>query len=125
MVPVIRNTWALSLKQLSEEAKRSALGCVAGRVAPDELSGGRFTVSTLGAFGVESFTPALNPPQGAIRGVGDVNPKPVEVDGGIQFIPHLGLSLTIHHQVVDGAPGACFLQTLLQGLANLELLLAL
>jgi pyruvate dehydrogenase E2 component (dihydrolipoamide acetyltransferase) len=89
------------------------------------MNGGTFTVTNLGSFGIESFTPVLNPPQVAILGVGNVNLKPVEVEGEVQFIPHLGLSLTINHQVVDGAPAARFLQALAQGLAQFELLLAL
>jgi pyruvate dehydrogenase E2 component (dihydrolipoamide acetyltransferase) len=90
-----------------------------------ELQGGTFTVTNLGSFGIESFTPVLNPPQVGILGVGNVNLKPVEVGGQVEFIPHLGLSLTINHQVVDGAPAARFLQTLSRGLAEFEMLLAL
>jgi pyruvate dehydrogenase E2 component (dihydrolipoamide acetyltransferase) len=125
MVPVIRQANILSLKQISEEARRLASACVEGKIAPDELTGGTFTVTNLGSFGIESFTPVLNPPQVGILGLGNVNLKPVEVDGEVQFIPHLGLSLTINHQVVDGAPAARFLQALSQGVAQFELLLAL
>lgn len=124
MVPVIRHAQGLSLKQIAREAKRLADACLDGRIAPDELSGGTFTVSNLGAYGIESFTPILNPPQVAILGVGNINLKPVEVDSGMQFVPHLGLSLTINHQVVDGGPGARFLQVLSENLASIELLTA-
>ena len=89
------------------------------------MAGGTFTVTNLGNLGIESFTPVLNPPEVAILGVGNINLKPVEVDGEVEFIPHLGLSLTINHQVVDGAPAARFLQALSQGLAGIELLLAI
>jgi pyruvate dehydrogenase E2 component (dihydrolipoamide acetyltransferase) len=125
VVPVIRDAHALSLKQISLEVKRLALACQDGRVKPDELTDGTFTVSNLGAFGVEEFTPILNPPQVGILGVGNINLKPVDVNGEVEFIPHLGLSLTINHQVVDGAPGARFLQALSGNLADLELILAL
>lgn len=125
MVPVIRRANTLSLKQIAQEARRLASACLEGSVLPDELNGGTFTVTNLGSLGVESFTPVLNPPQVGILGVSNVNLKPVEVNGEVQFIPHLGLSLTINHQVVDGAPAARFLQALSQGLAQLELLLAL
>ncbi len=125
MVPVIRRANSLSLKQIAQEAKRLAVACQENKISPDELNGGTFTVTNLGAFGVETFTPVLNPPQVAILGVGNINLKPVEVDGQLEFIPHLGLSLTINHQVVDGAPAARFLQALGQGLAQIELLLAL
>jgi len=125
VVPVVRPANTLSLKQIAQEARRLAAACLEGTVKPDEITGGTFTVTNLGAFGIESFTPVLNPPEVGILGVGNVNLKPVEVDGDVQFIPHIGLSLTINHQVVDGAPAARFLQGLSQALADLELLLAL
>jgi pyruvate dehydrogenase E2 component (dihydrolipoamide acetyltransferase) len=125
MVPVIRRTDALSLKQIAAESKRLAEACLNGSIAPDELTGGTFTVTNLGNLGIESFTPVLNPPQVAILGVGSINLKPVEIDGEVQFIKHIGLSLTINHQVVDGAPAARFLQAVAQGLSQFELLLAL
>ncbi len=125
VVPVIRNANTLSLRQISQEAGRLAKASQEGRVSPDELNGGTFTVTNLGSLGIESFTPILNPPQVAILGVGSVNLKPVEVDGEVAFVPHLGLSLTINHQVVDGAPGARFLQALSGNIAELDLLLAL
>jgi pyruvate dehydrogenase E2 component (dihydrolipoamide acetyltransferase) len=124
IVPVIRQANMLSLKQISEEAGRLATACLEGKVTPDELQGGTFTVSNLGNLGIESFTPILNPPQVGILGVGNINLKPVEVEGEVNFIPHIGLSLTINHQVVDGAPAARFLQAVSQGLADIELLLA-
>lgn len=125
IVPVIRNASALSLKEIALEGKRLAVACQNGTVSPDDLNGGTFTVTNLGALGIESFTPVLNVPQVAILGVGNVNLKPVEVEGEVEFISHLGLSLTINHQVVDGAPGARFLQALAKNLAELELILAL
>jgi pyruvate dehydrogenase E2 component (dihydrolipoamide acetyltransferase) len=125
MVPVIRRANTLSLKQIAQEAKRLAAACLDGTISSDEMNGGTFTMTNLGSFGIETFTPILNPPQVAILGVGNVNLKPVEVDGQVQFIPHLGLSLTINHQVVDGAPAARFLQAFSQGVAQIELLLAL
>ncbi|MBE7549972.1 MAG: 2-oxo acid dehydrogenase subunit E2 [Anaerolineales bacterium] len=125
MVPVIRRANTLSLKEIAQEAKRLAAACLDSTISADEMNGGTFTVTNLGSFGIESFTPVLNAPQVAILGVGNINLKPVERDGEVQFIPHLGLSLTINHQVVDGAPAARFLQALAQGLAQIELLLAL
>jgi pyruvate dehydrogenase E2 component (dihydrolipoamide acetyltransferase) len=124
MVPVVRAADTLTLRQLAAEAKRLAAACQAGKVLPDELSGGTFTVTNLGAFGIESFTPVLNSPQVAILGVCNIQPKPVEVGESVHFVPHLGLSLTINHQVVDGAPAARFLQSLGQAIAQIDLLLA-
>ena len=125
IVPVIRNADALSLKEISQEARRQSSACLEGNISPDELAGGTFTVTNLGSLGIENFTPILNPPQVGILGVGNVNLKPVEIEGDVKFIPHIGLSLTINHQVVDGAPAARFLQTLSQRLAEIDLLLAL
>ena len=125
MAPVIRHADSLTLKQISVEAKRLAEACRSGHIQPDKLSGGTFTVSNLGALGIESSTPVLNPPQVAILGVGSINLKPVQVADDVDFVPHIGLSLTINHQVVDGAPAARFLQRLGANLAQIDLLIAL
>lgn len=124
LVPVIRHADRLSLKQLAAESKRLATACQTGKATVDELSGGTFTVSNLGAFGIEHFTPVLNPPQVGILGVGAIGLKAVETPNGIEHLPHLGLSLTINHQVVDGAPAARFFQALGQAIAQIDLLVA-
>lgn len=123
MVPVVRSAETLTLRQLSAEAKRLATACLESKITPDELTGGTFTVTNLGAFGIESFTPVLNPPQVAILGVCNIQPKPMEIGDKVKFVPHIGLSLTINHQVVDGAPAARFLQALSQAIATIDLLL--
>jgi pyruvate dehydrogenase E2 component (dihydrolipoamide acetyltransferase) len=82
-------------------------------------------VTNLGNLGVESFTPVLNLPQVAILGVGSITARAIlSEDGGTRFVPHIGLSLTIDHRAVDGAPGARFLQTLSASIARFDLLLA-
>lgn len=127
LVPVIRRASALSLKTISREAKRLAAACVDGTAKPEDLNGGTFTVSNLGAFGVETFTPVLNPPQVAILGVGGIGLKAIpdpSDETQVMHVPHLQLSLTINHQVVDGAPAARFLQALAQAIAQIELTLA-
>jgi pyruvate dehydrogenase E2 component (dihydrolipoamide acetyltransferase) len=124
VVPVIRNAHSLTLRQLAAEAARLAKGCREGGVKPDELAGGTFTVTNLGALGIESFTPVLNVPQVAILGVCAIRPEAVQDGDEIVFQPRLGLSLTINHQVVDGAPGARFLQALSAAFAGLPALLA-
>ena len=125
LVPVVRNASTRSLKSLADEAHRLAAASTEGRITPDEMTGGTFTVTNLGSLGIESFTPVLNPPQVAILGVGSIQLKPVDVDGVVTFIPHIGLSLTVNHQVVDGAPAARFLQALAQNLTAIDLLLGL
>ncbi|GHT73808.1 hypothetical protein FACS1894124_2740 [Spirochaetia bacterium] len=130
MVPVIRNANLLSLRQISAEAKRLAAACQKGGVSPDELSGSTFTVTNLGSMGISSFTPVLNAPEVGILGVCNIELKPVAAadgdDGcGVQFLPHIGLSLTINHQVVDGAPAARFLKALGEAVADIDLTLAM
>jgi pyruvate dehydrogenase E2 component (dihydrolipoamide acetyltransferase) len=132
MVPVIRNANLLSLAQISSEAKSLASDCQKGSANPDELSGSTFTVSNLGSFGITSFTPVLNAPDVAILGVCGIEMKPVAVSGaesncdcdcGVCFEPHIGFSLTIDHQAVDGAPAARFLKALCEAVAHIDLLL--
>ncbi|MBT3294745.1 MAG: 2-oxo acid dehydrogenase subunit E2 [Verrucomicrobia bacterium] len=123
-VPVIRYANLMSLKQLSAEAKRLASASVDGTIGPDSLVGGTFTVTNMGASGVESFTPILNAPEVGILGVCSIQPKPVMKGGDVEFVPHMGFSFTIDHNAVDGAPGAKFLAALRQKLSAFELTLA-
>ena len=125
MVPVIRNAHTLTLREIGAEKRRLAEACLKGKISPDELTGGTFTVTNLGVFNIESFTPLLNPPQVAVLGVCSVQPRPVlsPVGGKVRFVPHLGLSLTIDHQAVDGTPAARFLNQLARSIANFDLLL--
>ncbi len=124
-VPVIRRADTLSLRALSAEAARLADACRQHKVLPDELTGGSFTVSNLGSLGVEQFTPILNPPQVAILGIGAIKLKPIAGKDGVNFVPHIGLSLTVNHQVVDGAPAARFLAKLAENLRDIDLLIML
>lgn len=121
LVPVIRSAQALGLKAFSDEAKRLAGGAIDGTIAPDFLSGGTFTVSNIGSFGIETFTPVINLPQTAILGVGAITPRPaVAADGTIGVEQRLNLSLTIDHQVIDGADGARFLRDLVAAIENID-----
>lgn len=123
MVPVIRNADLLSLTALSAEAKRLAAACQEGGIKLEELSGATFTVSNLGALGVESFTPVLNPPEVAILGVCAIVPRPVVgEDGAVHVEPRMGLSLTVDHQVIDGAPAARILRSFADAIAEIDLL---
>jgi pyruvate dehydrogenase E2 component (dihydrolipoamide acetyltransferase) len=125
MVPVIRNANLLPLLQISAEAKRLAGACQKGNIDPGELSGSTFTVTNLGSLGITGFTPVLNFPEVAILGVCGIELKPVIREGeGVGYEPHIGFSLTINHQVVDGAPAARFLKALGEAVADIDLLLA-
>jgi pyruvate dehydrogenase E2 component (dihydrolipoamide acetyltransferase) len=124
LVPVIKNADRLSLKALASESKRLASACIAGNADPADLSGGTFTVTNLGAMGIESFTPVLNAPEVAILGVCNVQPKPVMKGDEVSFIPHMGLSLTFNHAATDGAPAARFLKDISERIAQISLSLA-
>jgi pyruvate dehydrogenase E2 component (dihydrolipoamide acetyltransferase) len=125
VVPVIRNANLLTLRQISAEAKRLAKAAQDGTAKSNELAGSTFTVTNLGSLGVTSFTPVLNTPEVAILGVAGIEPKPVETpDGAYTFEPRIGFSLTINHQVVDGAPAARFLKTLCEAVRDIDLWLA-
>jgi pyruvate dehydrogenase E2 component (dihydrolipoamide acetyltransferase) len=120
LVPVVKECQGLSLEELSLRIKGLAQQAVEGSIAPDDLTGGAFTVSNLGSLGIESFTPILNPPQVALLGVNSIELKAVRRQGGIDFVERLGLSLTCDHQVIDGAVGARFLKILREQIENLE-----
>ena len=127
MVPVIRNANLLTLAQISSEAKRLAASCQNGTAKADELTGSTFTVTNLGGLGISSFTPVLNTPEVAILGVCNIEMKPVALSTGecnCCSEPHIGFSLTIDHQAVDGAPAARFLKALGEAVAHIDLLLA-
>ena len=123
VVPVIRNANHMSLGQLSTAAGKLAQDCINGNIDPDALQGGTFTVTNLGALGIEAFTPVLNAPEVGILGVCAIQPKPVIIGTETGFVPHLGLSLTFDHCAVDGAPAARFLASLRDKLAGFESLL--
>lgn len=121
LVPVIFGAEKLTLAEVSAQAKSLAGKAREGKLVPDEMSGGSFTVSNLGSLGVESFTPVINPPQTAILGVCCTTNR-LKADGKVY--PAMGLSLTFDHRAVDGAPAAKFLKELCTALENFDLLLA-
>ena len=95
-----------------------------GAISPDMLSGGTFTVSNLGALGVELYTPVINPPQTGIIGVCSMIDRPRRMGSGIELYPAMGLSLTYDHRAVDGAPASRFLQEVCKTFPNFETFLA-
>ena len=121
LVPVLFGAEKMTLAELSAQTKTLAGKAREGKLSPDEMSGGSFTVSNLGSMGVESFTPVINPPQTAILGV-CCTVNRLKADGSVY--PAMGLSLTFDHRAVDGAPAAKFLKELCDALANFDLLLA-
>ncbi|MDR2608485.1 MAG: 2-oxo acid dehydrogenase subunit E2 [Treponema sp.] len=125
MVPVIRNAETLSLLEISAKARELAGACRSGSVSPDDLHGSTLTVTNLGNTGIESFTPVINIPEVAILGICSILPRPAETSpGNYEILPHLGLSLTIDHAVVDGAPAAEFLKAFAAAVKDIDLWLA-
>ncbi len=112
IVPVVRNAQALSLTQLSAEIHRLSQAARSGRLKPPEATGSTFTITNLGMYGTDFFTPILNPPEVAILGIGRILPRLRPAPQGFEAYSSLPLSLTIDHQVVDGAVGAAFLKDL-------------
>jgi pyruvate dehydrogenase E2 component (dihydrolipoamide acetyltransferase) len=112
IVPVVRDTDQKSVSQISREAKALAERARAGKLRPDEFTGGTFTVSNLGMFGIDQFTAVINPPEAAILAVGTTSPEPVVRDGRLATRQRMKLTMSIDHRTVDGATGAQFLADL-------------
>ena len=116
LVPVINNADSLTLIELANTIRELSASAQNNSLTLDQLTGGTFTITNLGMYGIEQFTPVLNVPQGAILGVGAVTSLN---DDGIPSHT-LQLSLTIDHRVHDGVPAAKFLQTLCKKLSDWE-----
>ncbi len=115
MVPALQDAGQYNLTQLSVQLRDLAARCQSGNMDPDLLipASGTFTVSNLGAYGIELFTPVLNLPQVGILGVNTIKPQAADLGNNtFGFVPHIGLSLTYDHRAVDGAPASAFLRTL-------------
>ena len=126
MVPTIFHADQKSLLQISREVRELAAQARSGRISPDLLAGGTFTVTNLGSTGVEMFTPIINPPQTGILGVCGITQRVrAGEEGQAIFYPAMGLSLTVDHRIVDGAPAAYFMRALCGNLERFTALLAL
>jgi pyruvate dehydrogenase complex dihydrolipoamide acetyltransferase long form len=112
VVPIVRNADRLSLNELSVEIRRLSEQARNGQLTEAEMSGGVFTVTNLGMYGVDVFTPILNPPESAILGVGRIYEQLVRSAQGIFWRQMMTLSLTVDHRIIDGAPAAAFLQSI-------------
>ena len=123
MVPSLKNAHAMSLSRLSTSLKSLANQCRQGNIDPELLSStaATFTVSNLGVYEIEMFTPILNIPQAGILGVNNIVKRPADLGGGVMgFIPYIGLSLTYDHRAVDGAPASVFLKEVKEQIENFE-----
>ena len=120
LVPVVRNAQTLTVAALATRMKDLSDQALQNKISADDLNGATFTISNLGGLGIESFTPLLNPPQVAILGVNAIQLKAVRREGEVGFIDSIGLSLTLDHQIIDGAPGARFLKVVRDKIENVE-----
>jgi len=124
MVPAVRNADDLSIIGLANQLKEVASSCKKGAISPELLSSeaATFTVSNLGAYGVEMFTPVINLPQSAILGVNTIVPRPKDLGDGVYgFVPYIGLSLTYDHRALDGGEATRFLKQIAIEIETLEL----
>lgn len=124
VVPVIQNAGRLTLAELARRRAELVTRAQAGRLLPDDYTGGTFTLTNLGMFGVDSFQAILNPPQSAILALGRIKPRPFVVDDALVARPTLHLNLSADHRVLDGAEAARFLSRLVELIEAPQLLIA-
>ncbi len=125
MVPVVWHADSLSLDEINERVKGLAKAARNNSIKPDDLSGSTFTVTNLGMFGIDAFTPVINPPEMAILGIGRIVTKPGFSGGMVKPVQSMVLSLTFDHQIIDGHEAALFLQdvtSMLESYQKLETL---
>lgn len=111
IVPKVRYADTRSIREISAEIDRLVEAAKAGALALDDLTLGTFTLTNLGAWDIDDFTPIVNHPESAILGAGRILEKPVARDGQVVVEPRIALSLSFDHRIIDGAPGAAFLKT--------------
>ena len=122
VVPIVKNADKKSLSELSAEIKALVKKAREGKLEHSDVSGGTFTITNLGMYGVEMFTPIINPPEAAILGVGKIVQKPVAEENQVKIKPMMMLSLSFDHRIVDGAPAGQFLAKIKEILENPSIL---
>jgi len=124
IVPVVKDAQNKGLQEIAAELKTLTKNAREGRLTQEDITGGTFTITNLGMFGMESFSPIINPPESAILGVNAIKKQAVEMDGAIEMRLMMTLSLTADHRIIDGMMAAQFMQTLCDFIENpLKLLL--
>jgi pyruvate dehydrogenase E2 component (dihydrolipoamide acetyltransferase) len=118
VVPVLRNVDQKGLAVITREAKTISKQARDGKLSPDDMQGSTFTISNLGMYAVDGFTPIINAPNAAILGVGRIQEKPVIVNGEVAVRSMMNVSLSFDHRIIDGAPAAAFLTDLKDTLEN-------
>jgi pyruvate dehydrogenase E2 component (dihydrolipoamide acetyltransferase) len=123
IVPTVMDAGTMTLSQISKAVRELAEAARAGNISPDLLQGATFTVSNLGATGVEMFTPIINPPQVGILGVCGITTRPRAEGGELKAYPAMGMSITYDHRAVDGAPASRFARALCERLERFQTLM--
>ena len=124
IVPVIRSADRLSLIQISEAAAELAQKARSGKLMPDDYTGGTFTVSNMGPYGITSFTPIINQPESGILGVGAIEDQLTLNDNEVEVRKNMALCLTYDHRAIDGAQSAIFQSKIKEILENPYVLMA-
>ena len=120
MVPVVRNAEQMSLAEIEREIKRLAIKARDGKITPDEMTGGTFTITNGGVFGSMLSTPIINPPQSAILGMHNIVQRPVAINGEVVIRPIMYLALSYDHRIIDGKESVSFLVKVKEMLENPE-----
>lgn len=120
MVPIVRNAEQMSLAEIEREIKRLAIKARDGKITPDEMTGGTFTITNGGVFGSMLSTPIINPPQSAILGMHNIVERPVAIDGKVEIRPIMYLALSYDHRIIDGKESVGFLVKVKEMLENPE-----
>jgi len=123
MVPVVRNAEQLSLAEIEREIKRLAIKARDGKISPEDMTGGTFTITNGGVFGSMLSTPIINPPQSAILGMHNVVERPVAINGKVEIRPIMYVALSYDHRIIDGKESVSFLVKVKEMLENPERML--
>lgn len=120
MVPVVRNAEQMTLAEIEKEIKRLAIKARDGKITPDDMTGGTFTITNGGVFGSMMSTPIINPPQSAILGMHNIVERPVAIDGKVEIRPMMYLALSYDHRIIDGRESVGFLVKVKEMIENPE-----
>ncbi|MBC9810988.1 2-oxoglutarate dehydrogenase complex dihydrolipoyllysine-residue succinyltransferase [Crocinitomicaceae bacterium CZZ-1] len=120
MVPVVRNAEQMTLAEIESEIKRLAVKARDGKITPDDMAGGTFTITNGGVFGSMMSTPIINPPQSAILGMHNIVERPVAIDGKVEIHPMMYLALSYDHRIIDGKESVGFLVKVKEMIENPE-----
>jgi 2-oxoglutarate dehydrogenase E2 component (dihydrolipoamide succinyltransferase) len=120
MVPIVRNAEQMTLAEIEREIKRLAIKARDGKITPDEMTGGTFTITNGGVFGSMLSTPIINPPQSAILGMHNIVERPVAINGKVEIRPIMYVALSYDHRIIDGKESVSFLVKVKEMLENPE-----